>query len=69
MILILWAMILITVLCTVVPKWINMLDDVPKEYEKCYGCTCIWCDAVPGDNECERWKEKHERKTEAGSNT
>ena len=62
MILIVWVMTLAAVLCAVVPKWIKLLDDVPREYEKCHGCTCIWCDAVPGDNECEEWRGKYEQK-------
>lgn len=41
--------------------WVRILDDdtYSDEANFCRGCTCIWCDAVPRDDECEKWRDEH----------
>lgn len=29
----------------------------------CRGCECGWCMCVPNDEECRKWRKKHEQRT------
>ena len=45
----------------IVYAWVKLMDEVPKEYEECYGCQSGWCDCYPGDEECRKWRSKIEQ--------
>ena len=61
MILAAWVLIAAVITCMIVPKWVRLMDDVPEEYDQCHDCTCGWCDAAPGDDECRKWRAENEQ--------
>lgn len=42
-----------------VTAWIDAMDEIPPEYNQCHGCLSGWCDCVPGDEECQKWREEN----------
>jgi len=36
------------------------IDDIPQEYDMCEDCKAGWCDAFPGDKDCQEWKKKED---------
>lgn len=59
-------MIAVIVICLVpvmiiVQAWVKILDDESycDDARFCDGCQCGWCMAVPDDEECKKWRDKH----------
>ena len=44
--------------------WVKILDD--DDYSDnarfCWGCTCGWCNAIPNDDECKKWRAENGKK-------
>ena len=45
--------------------WVNILSDEKyrDDANYCYGCPCGWCDFLPGDEECKKWREENVKNT------
>lgn len=36
-------------------------EQAKADYYFCYNCRCGWCNAVPDDAECRKWRKEHKQ--------